>query len=55
MDWVKERFFPKIEELVNEFSNGSLNLILEIGSKASTLPATKKTVKRTDAKKSWPK
>lgn len=51
MDWVKERFFAKIEDFINEFSNCSLDLVLEIGSKASTLPATKKTVKRTDAKK----
>jgi chromosomal replication initiator protein len=54
MDWVKERFFTKIEEFVNEFSNGSLDLVLEIGSKASVLPATKKTVKRTDTKKAGP-
>jgi chromosomal replication initiator protein len=54
MDWVKERFFAKIEELINEFSNGSLDLILEIGSKSSSLPATQKTVKPTDAKKAGP-
>ena len=54
MDWVKERFFSKIEEFVNEFSNESLDLVLEIGSKVSALPATKKTVKRTDAKKNDP-
>ncbi|MSS76480.1 MAG: chromosomal replication initiator protein DnaA [Methyloglobulus sp.] len=51
MDWVKERFFAKIEDFINEFSNCSLDLVLEIGSKASTLPATKKTVKRIDVKK----
>jgi len=54
MDWVKERFFAKIEELINEFSNGTLDLVLEIGSKMSSLPATTKTVKRVDAKKIGP-
>lgn len=54
MDWVKERFFAKIEELINEFSNGSLDLVLEIGSKMTSLPASTKTVKRVDAKKAGP-
>jgi len=54
MDWVKERFFAKIEELINEFSNGTLDLVLEIGSKMSSLPASTKTVKRVDAKKIGP-
>lgn len=51
MDWVKERFFAKMEELINEFSNGSLDLVLEIGSKVSSLPTATKTVKRTETKK----
>jgi chromosomal replication initiator protein len=54
MDWVKERFFQKIEELLNEFSNGSLDLVLEIGSKVSTLPTYTKTVKRAELKKVGP-
>lgn len=55
MDWVKERFFAKIEELINEFSNGTLDLVLEIGSKVSSLPASyTKTVKRTEPKKVGP-
>ncbi len=54
MDWVKERFFAKIEELVNEFSNGALDLVLEIGSRASSLPTSKKIVKRTETKKVGP-
>jgi chromosomal replication initiator protein len=54
MDWVKERFFAKIEELINEFSNGTLDLALEIGSKVSSLPAYTKTVKRTEPKKVGP-
>lgn len=54
MDWVKERFFTKIEELVNEFSNGSLDLVLEIGSKIASPPVSTKTVKRSEAKKAGP-
>jgi chromosomal replication initiator protein len=54
MDWVKERFFAKIEELINEFSNGSLDLVLEIGSKVSALPVYTKTVKRSEPKKVGP-
>ncbi|MEQ1486552.1 chromosomal replication initiator protein DnaA [Methyloglobulus sp.] len=54
MDWVKERFFVKMEELINEFSNGSLDLVLEIGSKVSSLPTPTKTVKRTETKKVGP-
>ena len=54
MDWVKERFFAKIEELVNDFSNGTLELTLEIGSKVSVVPDFSKAVKRTDVKKSGP-
>jgi len=33
LDWVKEHYFTKIEETVHEFSNGKINLGLEIGSK----------------------
>ncbi len=54
MDWVKERFFLKIEELINEFSSGSLDLVLEIGSKTSAIPSYTKTVKRPDLKKAGP-
>ena len=54
MDWVKERFFAKIEELINDFSNGTLDLVLEIGSKVSVLPTYTKTVKRSDPKKVGP-
>jgi chromosomal replication initiator protein len=54
MDWVKERFFARIEELINEFSNGTLDLVLEIGSKVSALPVYTKTVKRSEPKKVGP-
>jgi chromosomal replication initiator protein len=54
MDWVKERFFAKIEELVNDFSNGTLELALEIGTKVATIPEMARTVKRAEVKKTSP-
>jgi chromosomal replication initiator protein len=36
LDWVKQHYFSKFEEAIGEFSNGTLVLRLEIGSKAST-------------------
>ena len=56
MDWVKDRFFSKIEELINEFSNGSMDPVLEIGSKMSsaTLGPSLNPVKRPDSKKATP-
>lgn len=36
LDWVKQHYFSKFEEAIGEFSNGTLTLRLEIGSKAST-------------------
>ncbi len=54
MDWVKEHFFTQLEELTGEFSNGSLDLILEIGTKASSIPAISKTTKRTEGPKIGP-
>ena len=49
LDWVKEHYFTKIEETVNEFTNGKINLDLDIGSKsppASTHPAVRKHEKK---------
>lgn len=54
MDWVKERFFIKLEELTNEFSNGSLDLVLEIGSKTTPTQALSKHTKRFDTPKIGP-
>ena len=54
MDWVKERFFVKIEELIGEFSNTNVVLVFEIGSTVSSLPTYAKTVKRSEAKKVGP-
>ena len=36
LDWVKQHYFAKIEESIHEFSNGTLDLNLEIGSKNGT-------------------
>ncbi|MBM4207938.1 MAG: chromosomal replication initiator protein DnaA [Gammaproteobacteria bacterium] len=54
MDWVKERFFAKLEELTHEFSNGSLDVVLEIGSKVSAAPSIAKHQKKPEAPKSGP-
>ena len=45
LDWVKEHYFAKIEETIHEFSNGTLNLSLEIGSKSSTVTTAAKIAK----------
>lgn len=54
LDWVKEHYFTKIEEAIHEFSNGTLNLNLEIGSKSSTAINTIKIPKTVDGKKASP-
>ena len=54
LDWVKQHYFAKIEESVNEFSNGILDLNLEIGSKKSTTPAVINSVKPVEVKKTNP-
>ncbi|PKM10430.1 MAG: chromosomal replication initiator protein DnaA [Gammaproteobacteria bacterium HGW-Gammaproteobacteria-3] len=54
LDWVKEHHLARLEDTIYEFSNGSLNLLLEIGSKKSPPPATLQKNTRTEAKKSRP-
>ncbi len=54
LDWVKQHYFAKIEASVHEFSNGTLTLILEIGSKKSTPPAVLNSAKPSEPKKSIP-
>lgn len=49
LDWVKEHYFTKIEETVHEFSNGKVNLGLEIGSKKPA-PHAVSSVKTTEKK-----
>ncbi len=54
LDWVKQHHFAKIEETIHEFSNGALNLILEIGSKKSAAPAAATIAKPAETKKASP-
>ncbi|MGR8998639.1 MAG: chromosomal replication initiator protein DnaA [Gammaproteobacteria bacterium] len=54
LDWVKQHYFAKIEESIHEFSNGTLDLNLEIGSKKSTTLAAVNAVKLVREKKSSP-
>lgn len=54
LDWVKQHHFAKIEETIHEFSNGSLVLNMEIGSKKSPLLTMAKIVKPAETKKAIP-
>ena len=54
LDWVKQHYFAKIKESIHEFSNGTLELNLEIGSKKSTTPAAITSVKPVEIKKTSP-
>ena len=54
LDWVKQHYFTKIKESIHEFSNGTLELNLEIGSKKSTTPAAINSVKPVEIKKTSP-
>ena len=54
LDWVKQHYFAKLEESIHEFSNGTLDLNLEIGSKKSTTSAAINSVKPVAAKKTSP-
>ncbi|WP_432746579.1 chromosomal replication initiator protein DnaA [Methylobacter sp. G7] len=54
LDWVKEHHFAKIEETIHEFSNGTLQLSLEIGSKNSSVTPAVKIAKPAGTQKSSP-
>jgi len=57
LEWVKQHYFAKIEASIREFSNGTMALNLEIGSKSSATPAVsnaKKANSPTEAKKVGP-
>lgn len=55
LDWVKEHYLTKIEDAIREFSNNTLELNLEIGSKNTvTLPESGKIPKQTENKKTSP-
>ncbi len=49
LDWVKQHYFTKFEDVIHEFSNGSLSLHLEIGSKSSSSKTPTKKVKKVEA------
>jgi len=55
LDWVKEHYFAKIETSVREFSNGTMSLNLEIGSKSSAPPAAVTATKKTGKQAAEPK
>ena len=54
LDWVKQHFLVKIKESIHEFSNGTYDLSLEIGSKKSIMPAVTNTIKPIEIKKTNP-
>ncbi|MBE0434727.1 MAG: chromosomal replication initiator protein DnaA [Methylomicrobium sp.] len=54
LDWVKEHHFAKLEEAIQQFSNGSLSLQLDIGSKKAIPAPTPQPTKAPDTKKSRP-
>ncbi len=57
LEWVKQHYFAKIEASIREFSNGTMGLNLEIGSKSSATPAAanaKKANSPTEVKKVGP-
>ncbi len=54
LDWIKEHYFAKIEETIHEFSNGTLNLTLEIGSKNSSIAPAATIAKPAGAQKTSP-
>ena len=54
LDWVKEHHLTKLEDAIYEFSNGSLTLQLEIGSKKSPPPVAPQKANKVEAKKSRP-
>ncbi|MGD7035010.1 chromosomal replication initiator protein DnaA [Methylotuvimicrobium buryatense] len=54
LDWVKEHHFAKLEEAIQQLSNGSLSLQLDIGSKKAIPAPAPQHTKAPDSKKSRP-
>ncbi len=54
LDWVKQHFYAKIEESIHELSNGTVELNLEIGSRAQAVASTINSPKQTETKKISP-
>ncbi len=44
MDWVRERFFGRIAELIGEYSGGALKVQVEVGSQSRLSTATPKVM-----------
>lgn len=44
MDWVRERFFERIAELISEYSSGALKVQVEVGSQARPVASVSKVV-----------
>lgn len=53
LDWVKQHYFNKFEDAIYEFSNGSLSLYLEIGSKSQKIIPVKKISARKEVQKKF--
>ena len=43
MDWVRERFFDRIAELIGEYSGGTLKVQVEVGSQSRQVTAGVRT------------
>ncbi len=54
LDWVKEHHLVKLEEAIQQFSNGSLSLQLDIGSKKAIPTLVPQHTKALETKKSRP-
>ena len=54
LDWVKQHYFIKIKQSVNDLSNGSLQLSIEIGSKKTVAPSITNNTKPIEVKNSKP-
>ncbi|MBS3954532.1 MAG: chromosomal replication initiator protein DnaA [Methylomicrobium sp.] len=54
LDWVKEHHLNKLENAIDEFSNGNLTLTLEIGSKKTVTALPLQPNKSSETKKARP-
>ncbi|MCD2449734.1 chromosomal replication initiator protein DnaA [Methylicorpusculum oleiharenae] len=54
LDWVKEHHLNKLENAIDEFSNGNLTLTLEIGSKKTLTSLPLQSNKSSETKKARP-
>lgn len=54
LDWVKQHHIAKIEASIHAFSNNTLTLMLEIGSKKSSVSVVTKITKPVETKKTSP-